>query len=114
MERLTKSLRLLSYSAGKLLSPAPWSPLGAKVLSRKEYSSEAPEPLELSFDLYTGENPETRPPLVTYHGLFGSKQNWRGISRALVRKVPRKVGHLALHGFTSYNIKEFLPIGVCN
>ncbi|XP_016922994.2 sn-1-specific diacylglycerol lipase ABHD11 [Drosophila suzukii] len=91
MERLTKSLRLLSYSAGKLLSPAPWSPLGAKVLSRKEYSSEAPEPLELSFDLYTGENPETRPPLVTYHGLFGSKQNWRGISRALVRKVPRKV-----------------------
>ncbi|XP_017066763.1 protein ABHD11 isoform X2 [Drosophila eugracilis] len=87
MERLTKSLRLFSFPSGKVLHPATWHPLNLK----KEYSTESLEPVELSFDVYTGENQETRPPLLTYHGLFGSKQNWRGISKALVRKVPRKV-----------------------
>ncbi|XP_017051853.1 protein ABHD11 [Drosophila ficusphila] len=91
MQRLTKSLRLLSFVQGKThASPAAtaWSLFG---IAKRAYSSELPDPVELSFDLYTGESAETRPPLVTYHGLFGSKQNWRGISKALVRKVPRKV-----------------------
>ncbi|XP_002101280.3 protein ABHD11 [Drosophila yakuba] len=87
MQRLTRSLRSLPFSAEKLRPPATWTALGV----RREYSSELPEPVELKFDAYSGESAETRPPLLTYHGLFGSKQNWRGISKALVRKVSRKV-----------------------
>lgn len=33
----------------------------------------------------------SRSPLITFHGLFGSKQNWRSISKSLATKVNRRV-----------------------
>lgn len=35
------------------------------------------------------------PPLIVMHGLFGSKQNWRGVGKALESKLTpkRKVGY---------------------
>lgn len=33
----------------------------------------------------------SRSPLVTFHGLFGSKQNWRSISKSLAAKTNRRV-----------------------
>nr|XP_017095529.2 protein ABHD11 [Drosophila bipectinata] len=56
-------------------------------LVQRTYSS---QPVDLSFDLYSHDNP-TKLPLVTLHGLFGSKQNWRGISRALSKTNPRNI-----------------------
>ncbi|KAH8329093.1 hypothetical protein KR074_003716 [Drosophila pseudoananassae] len=56
-------------------------------LEQRTYSS---QPVDLSFDLYPRDNP-TKLPLVTLHGLFGSKQNWRGISRALSKTNPRNI-----------------------
>ncbi|XP_017029230.1 sn-1-specific diacylglycerol lipase ABHD11 [Drosophila kikkawai] len=89
MQRLTKSLRLLPAGTGK-------SPLQALLLLNGFFptpssSYSTSEPVEMSFEVYQGEGQPTQPPLITLHGLFGSKQNWRGISRALVRKVPRKI-----------------------
>ncbi|KAH8365028.1 hypothetical protein KR200_001461 [Drosophila serrata] len=90
MQLLTKSLRFLPAGTGK-------SPLQALLLrngyfptpSNASYSTS--EPVEMSFEMYQGEGQPTQPPLITMHGLFGSKQNWRGISRALMRKIPRKI-----------------------
>lgn len=39
----------------------------------------------LSHDVYDPDGPETGPPLVIAHGLFGSARNWRAISRQLAR-----------------------------
>lgn len=88
MQLLTKSLRSLPSTTGN-------RPLQALLLRNGfpsySTSSDEPTPVELSFDEYQGEGQPTQAPLITIHGLFGSKQNWRGISKALVRKVPRKV-----------------------
>lgn len=72
---------LLARTAARKLHPT------LSFLVQRAYSS---EPVDLSFDVYPGESP-TKPPLVILHGLFGSKQNWRGVSRALGSTNPRKI-----------------------
>ncbi|KAH8287293.1 hypothetical protein KR054_005379 [Drosophila jambulina] len=92
MQRLTKSLRFLPAGTGKRLAQALLLRNGpSPFASSSSIASYSTEPVEMSFELYQGEGQPTQPPLITMHGLFGSKQNWRGISRALVRKIPRKV-----------------------
>lgn len=56
------------------------------VVSRS-YSSQ-----KMAFNVYG--SAEEAPPLIVMHGLFGSKQNWRGIGKALEKKLisKRKVG----------------------
>ncbi|KAM8720763.1 hypothetical protein ACLKA7_006752 [Drosophila subpalustris] len=41
------------------------------------------------FDAPTSDASKT--PLITAHGLFGSKQNWRSVSRAIARETHRRV-----------------------
>ncbi|KAH8244942.1 hypothetical protein KR032_003077 [Drosophila birchii] len=93
MQRLTKSLRFLPAGTRK-------SPLQALLLGNGKFTSppsssnasySTSQPVEMSFEVYQGEGQPTQPPLITLHGLFGSKQNWRGISRALIRKTSRKI-----------------------
>ncbi|KAJ2784830.1 hypothetical protein H4R18_000864 [Coemansia javaensis] len=43
----------------------------------------------LAFTKNAAEAPTGRPPLVILHGLFGSKQNWRAISKQLARTLGR-------------------------
>ncbi|KAH8281286.1 hypothetical protein KR018_007943 [Drosophila ironensis] len=50
-----------------------------------------PAPVAVSFEKFQGTGASSSPPLVILHGLFGSKQNWRGISRALERVLPRTI-----------------------
>ncbi|EDW63009.1 sn-1-specific diacylglycerol lipase ABHD11 [Drosophila virilis] len=48
--------------------------------------------LALSHDQFDGPTPDaSRSPLITMHGLFGSKQNWRSVSRALAKQTNRRV-----------------------
>ncbi|KAJ1655862.1 hypothetical protein GGH95_000768 [Coemansia sp. RSA 1836] len=45
--------------------------------------------LKLEFTATKAEAPSSKPPLVILHGLFGSKQNWRAISKQLSRTLGR-------------------------
>lgn len=58
-------------------------------------SSFSSQPAELSFDLHPAPKVETsaKPssPLVILHGLYGSKQNWRSLSRGLAQRTGRDV-----------------------
>ncbi|KAJ2744601.1 hypothetical protein GGI20_002854 [Coemansia sp. BCRC 34301] len=45
--------------------------------------------VKLEFTVTKAETPSIRPPLVILHGLFGSKQNWRAISKQLSRTLGR-------------------------
>ncbi|KAK1143403.1 hypothetical protein N8T08_006731 [Aspergillus melleus] len=63
---------------------------------------------ELSFQVFGPEKEEaSRSPIVFLHGLFGSKQNNRSISRALARDLNRQIFTLDLrnHG-QSFHAKE--------
>jgi pimeloyl-ACP methyl ester carboxylesterase len=54
-------------------------------------------PVELAYDLHAApaststSNPDKRGALVILHGLFGSKQNWRSLARALAQRTSRDV-----------------------
>lgn len=53
---------------------------------------------KMAFNVYG--NAGEAPPVIVMHGLFGSKQNWRGIGKALEKKLApkRKVSfHLSIH-----------------
>uniref|UniRef100_A0A1B0FI27 sn-1-specific diacylglycerol lipase ABHD11 n=1 Tax=Glossina morsitans morsitans TaxID=37546 RepID=A0A1B0FI27_GLOMM len=48
--------------------------------------------IDMSYDVFESKNPDNNlSPLIIMHGLFGSKQNWRGVGRALASKMNRKV-----------------------
>uniref|UniRef100_A0A1B0ASW5 sn-1-specific diacylglycerol lipase ABHD11 n=1 Tax=Glossina palpalis gambiensis TaxID=67801 RepID=A0A1B0ASW5_9MUSC len=48
--------------------------------------------IDMSYDVFETKNSDNNlSPLIIMHGLFGSKQNWRGVGRALASKMNRKV-----------------------
>ncbi|ALC48398.1 CG2059 [Drosophila busckii] len=48
--------------------------------------------IQMAFDKFEGSNVDTGlTPVITMHGMFGSKQNWRGLSRALTQKTKRSI-----------------------
>uniref|UniRef100_A0A1A9UUX9 sn-1-specific diacylglycerol lipase ABHD11 n=1 Tax=Glossina austeni TaxID=7395 RepID=A0A1A9UUX9_GLOAU len=48
--------------------------------------------IDMSYDVFESKNADNNlSPLIIMHGLFGSKQNWRGVGRALASKMNRKV-----------------------
>ncbi|KAL3124092.1 hypothetical protein niasHT_004681 [Heterodera trifolii] len=60
-----------------------------------------PQPIPLAFDAYPSTaEPEKTNPLVIVHGLFGHKQNWRGVAKALQKELGNRVFVLDLrnHG----------------
>ncbi|XP_073825394.1 sn-1-specific diacylglycerol lipase ABHD11 [Musca autumnalis] len=49
-------------------------------------------PVTMAYNVFDGKNTDTsQPPFVIMHGLFGSKQNWRAVGKALQAKTNRKV-----------------------
>ncbi|XP_037957023.1 protein ABHD11-like [Teleopsis dalmanni] len=49
-------------------------------------------PVKMAYNVYEGPNTDkTLPPLIVMHGLFGSKQNWRGICRELQTKIKQRI-----------------------
>lgn len=63
------------------------------------------------FDAPTSDASKT--PLITAHGLFGSKQNWRSVSRAIAKETHRRVSHEIdfLFAILSQNVQCFA--GLC-
>jgi hypothetical protein len=47
--------------------------------------------LKLSFDKYENNTNSKNRPLIICHGLFGSKQNWRGLGKAFSIQGSRDV-----------------------
>ncbi|XP_065365224.1 sn-1-specific diacylglycerol lipase ABHD11 [Calliphora vicina] len=57
----------------------------------RAYSYDA-RPIEMACNIFENKNTDnTKPPLMIMHGLFGSKQNWRAVSRSLESKTNRKI-----------------------
>lgn len=54
--------------------------------------SHSVRPINMAYNVFEGSNTDAaRPPLIIMHGLFGSKQNWRAVGRALEAKTNRKI-----------------------
>ena len=49
------------------------------------------KPIQMAYNVFETENTQkSKPPLMIMHGLFGSKQNWRNVCRALALNTNRK------------------------
>ncbi|KAI8116000.1 hypothetical protein FF38_01109 [Lucilia cuprina] len=49
-------------------------------------------PVEMACNVFEGKHTDnSKAPLMIMHGLFGSKQNWRAVSRSLESKTNRKI-----------------------
>ncbi|XP_055842328.1 protein ABHD11 [Episyrphus balteatus] len=60
-------------------------------LQRANYSSDI-TPIKMAVNVFESKSTDPNAsPLMIMHGLFGSKQNWRGISKALESKTKRKI-----------------------
>ena len=60
----------------------------------RTFASTSGGPVKLSFDRYENVKPEVASPLLILHGLFGSRQNWRGVSKRLNADLKRSVSFL--------------------
>ncbi|KAI8374321.1 Alpha/Beta hydrolase protein [Radiomyces spectabilis] len=56
--------------------------------------------VSLAYTKYPVKEPVGKPPLVVCHGLFGSKQNWKSLAKAMSRRLSRDIYTLDLrnHG----------------
>lgn len=62
-----------------------------KFLQRAYFSSDI-NPVKMAVNVFESKTTDPNAsPLMIMHGLFGSKQNWRGISKALESKTKRKI-----------------------
>ncbi|CAE6473914.1 unnamed protein product [Rhizoctonia solani] len=48
-------------------------------------------PVDLAFERVDPPEPKSKSPLLIVHGLYGSKQNWRSLSKAFARNLGRPV-----------------------
>lgn len=60
----------------------------AKGQQHKFYSTT--NAVSLSFDKYSMK-PSSQPPILICHGLFGSKQNWSSLAKAMSSRLSRDV-----------------------
>ncbi|KAH8387237.1 hypothetical protein KR093_005746, partial [Drosophila rubida] len=59
---------------------------------QRHYAISKATPIAMSFELFVTPNTDVRKsPLIIMHGLFGSKQNWRSVGRAIARETNRRV-----------------------
>lgn len=66
-------------------------PIVDKLLHQHRHYSSA-SAVALSTEQFDGPSTDaSKTPLITFHGLFGSKQNWRSVSKALAGKTNRRV-----------------------
>ncbi|KAM7350587.1 sn-1-specific diacylglycerol lipase ABHD11 [Cochliomyia hominivorax] len=62
------------------------------VINFTRVNSQDARSIKMAYSIYEGNNTDyTKSPLLIMHGLFGSKQNWRGVSRSLQTKTDRKI-----------------------
>lgn len=54
-------------------------------------SSRLSKALQLASEHFAPAQPATAGPLVVLHGLYGSKQNWRGLAKAMATQLKREV-----------------------
>ncbi|XP_075152139.1 sn-1-specific diacylglycerol lipase ABHD11 [Haematobia irritans] len=49
-------------------------------------------PVKMAYNVFEGPSTDiSRPPLIIMHGLFGLKQNWRAVGKALQAKTSRRI-----------------------
>lgn len=58
--------------------------------SIRTYSSSTAKAVNVSFDKFSIK-PSQEPPVLICHGLFGSKQNWSSLAKAMSNRLSRDV-----------------------
>lgn len=81
-------MSLLSHSRLRIIQIA-------KCHQQKQYTTNA---VPLSFNKYSMKS-STEPPILICHGLFGSKQNWSSLSKALSSRLSRDVYSIVKFSF---------------
>ncbi|KAF8589903.1 alpha/beta hydrolase [Ramaria rubella] len=93
------AVRSVATAALKL---GPW-----RDLARNNFSSTASMPIELQYELVKPPSGDysTASPLVICHGLFGSKQNWRSLSKIFAARLRSDIYSLDLrnHGTSPHS-----------
>lgn len=69
----------------------------------------AAAPVALKSEHFAPPQPATAGPLVVLHGLYGSKQNWRGLAKAMATQLKREVTTLVSQRRTRRTGTERLP-----
>ena len=72
-------------------------------------------PVDLAFKKYDRETvaSEARPPLVILHGLFGHKQNWHSVAKALNRRLGCTVFAVDLRNHGNLAVRSLFECKVC-
>lgn len=94
MQLLNGTLRCLQLLRNKLNVQGVISknaPICNSLLHQHRHYSSA-SAVAISTEQFDGPSTDaSKSPLITFHGLFGSKQNWRSVSKALAGKTNRRV-----------------------
>jgi pimeloyl-ACP methyl ester carboxylesterase len=66
--------------------------------------------VSLSFDKFSIK-PSTEPPVLICHGLFGSKQNWSSLAKAMSNRLSRDVYTIVtIYLFSGYYVLLMFPL----
>ncbi|CAE7175971.1 unnamed protein product [Rhizoctonia solani] len=82
------AVRRLQALRNTLSFAAPHPPV---VIGGTRQLSTSRSPVDLAFEKVDPTEPKSKSPLLIVHGLYGSKQNWRSLSKAFSRKLGRPV-----------------------
>ncbi|EUC62787.1 alpha/beta-hydrolase [Rhizoctonia solani AG-3 Rhs1AP] len=80
-----RRLQALKNTLSSGVSHAPIAVGAIRQLSTSQSS------VDLAFEQVDPPEPKSKSPLLIVHGLYGSKQNWRSLSKAFARKLGRPV-----------------------
>lgn len=84
--------------------------LAYRHLARQNYSTS--KAIDMSYDKYSMK-PSSKPPVLICHGLFGSKQNWTSLAKAMSNRLLRDVytivrSHIILYSIYSNHVDDYL------
>ncbi|KAJ1300080.1 hypothetical protein OPQ81_002562 [Rhizoctonia solani] len=80
-----RRLQALKNTLSFGLPPASTAVGGYRQLSKSR------SPIDLAFEKVDPPEPKSKSPVLIVHGLYGSKQNWRSLSKAFARNLGRPV-----------------------
>lgn len=73
--------------------------LRAPLSLRRQLTTASRPTLSLACDSYAPAKPARSGPVVILHGLYGSKQNWRSLAKAMANRLERDVHALVRCGW---------------
>lgn len=90
---------LTTRSISSSISPFTFRNINSPLILKREFTRDShmispPETVKLVYTVYEPPRPRERPdcpPIIILHGLFGSKQNWKILSKAFSNRLNTRV-----------------------